>query len=135
MLSNNCVVATAITLLLTVVALLPFAMSHLPVMGDYLNHLARMHLLVAAGAAEANPYYVTRWGLYLNLAVDLMVSPVAQWIGVESGTKSFLVLARLLILTGAMALEFSIKRRIGIAGFAALIVFSSAPFVSRSVEL
>ncbi len=42
-------------------------------MEDYLDHLGRMYILTTAGTNDANPYYQVSWGLYSDLAMDIVV--------------------------------------------------------------
>jgi hypothetical protein len=109
-------------------ALGPVFLTPIPAMVDYPNHLARMYILSAEGTADANPYYHAAWALYPNLAMDLLVPPFARVIGVETATRLFLLISQLLIVGGALALEFVVKGRVQIAGFAALMFLYCLPF-------
>jgi hypothetical protein len=100
----------------------------IPAMVDYVNHLARMYILSQNGTADANPYYEVAWALYPNLAMDLLVPQMARLTGVENATRLFLLLSQLLIIGGAVALEGVVKRRIQLAGFAALMFLYCLPF-------
>ena len=59
--------------LLFVASIVPALSVEIPAMVDYVNHLARMHLLVDAAAGRPNPAYEIDWQLYPNLAMDLIV--------------------------------------------------------------
>ena len=83
----------------------------IPAMEDYLNHLGRMYILTTAGTSDANPYYQVSWALYPDLAMDLIVPQLARFMDVETAGKLFFITAQLLIVTGAIALELSVKRR------------------------
>jgi hypothetical protein len=87
-----------------------------------------MYLLAEDGTAAANPYYRVEWALYPNLAMDLLVPQGARLIGVENATRLFLWLAQLLVVSGAVALEFAVKRRVHLAPFAALMFLYCLPF-------
>jgi hypothetical protein len=113
---------------LLVAAISPVLLVELPAMPDYLNHLARMHVLAAAGTPDANPFYEVRTALYPNLAMDLLVPPLARLIGVDLAGKVFVVACQLLIVTGATALELVVKRRHALAGLSAVMVLYSFPF-------
>lgn len=121
-------VATAVFALLAVASLLPTLLTPIPAMGDYLNHLARMYLLSQMGTADANPYYQAAWAFYPNLAMDLVVPQMARLIGAENATRLFLLFSQILIVSGALALEWVVKRRVHIAGFAALMFLYCLPF-------
>ncbi|BAC47737.1 blr2472 [Bradyrhizobium diazoefficiens USDA 110] len=121
-------VATTVFALLAIASLLPTLLTPIPAMVDYLNHLARMYLLSQMGTANANPYYQAAWAFYPNLAMDLVVPPMARLIGAENATRLFLLFGQLLIIGGALALEWVVKRRVHLAGFAALLFLYCLPF-------
>ena len=123
---NSAVVVFA---LLLIAAVMPVLWPNLPpAMVDYNNHLARMFVLARDGTAQAHPYYQVTWSLIPNLAMDLIVPGIGRYIGVEMANRLFYLLSQLLIVTGAMALEYAVKRRLQIAGFVALIFLYSTPF-------
>jgi hypothetical protein len=97
-------------------------------MDDFLNHLARMHLLFDERDGAPSPYYQSAWALYPNLAMDLTVPMLARWTGVERAAQIFLALSQILIVGGAAALELAVKRRFDYAGFVALLLLYSIPF-------
>ena len=114
--------------MLTAIALSPVFLVELPAMIDYPNHLARMHIIVATGTPDANPFYQVNWLPYPNLAVDILVPQMARIVGVETAMKSFLILSQLLVVSGAVALEHRIKGRVLFSGFASLTVIHCLPF-------
>jgi hypothetical protein len=126
--SSDRSLATIIFVLLAIVSLLPVLLTPIPAMVDYPNHLARMYVLSRNGTADANPYYQVTWALYPNLAMDLLVPRMAQFVNVENATRLFLLLSQLLIVGGALALERVVKGRVQIAGFAALMFLYCLPF-------
>jgi hypothetical protein len=111
-----------------VVAICPVLLVALPAMMDYPFHVARMYVLTAAGTPDANPFYEVSKTLYSNLAMDLLVPPLARIIGVEAASKVFLIACQLLIVSGAIALELAVKRRHEISGLAAVMLLYSFPF-------
>lgn len=121
-------VATVVFALLAVASLLPTLLVPIPAMGDYVNHLARMYLLSEMGTANANPYYQAAWAFYPNLAMDLVVPQMARLLGIENATRLFLLFSQILVVGGALALEWVVKRRVHLAGFAALMFLYSLPF-------
>jgi hypothetical protein len=96
---------------------------------DYVNHLARMHLLTAAGTSDANPYYDIKWKLYPNLAMDLSVPFLGRFMSVEAAAKLFFLVSQVLVFTGAVAIEWRVKGRNELSGFVALLVLFSVPFL------
>jgi hypothetical protein len=121
-------VATWAVILLGTVALLPTLLVDIPAMADYLNHLARMYILTDIGTPNENPYYEVLFALYPNLAMDLAVPQLARFMSVEHAARLFFLLAQLLVITGAIAIEWVVKRRHELAGFAALLTLQSVAF-------
>src|SRR5262249_50844254 len=75
-----------------------------------------------------NPYYQISFALCPDLAMDLIVPQLARVLDVERATRFFFLGSQVLIITGAITLEWTIKRRHEMAGFAALLALSSTPF-------
>jgi hypothetical protein len=60
---------------------LPVVLVRYPLSADYLNHLARLHVLAAQPDAPIRQFYEVHWSLIPNLAVDLLwaaLHPVAS---------------------------------------------------------
>jgi hypothetical protein len=115
--------------LLLVASLSPVFVTPIPAMVDYPNHLARMYILASSGSPNANPYYQVAWALYPNLAMDLIVPQLAQLIGgVEQATRLFLLLSQVLVISGALAIEWVVKGRFQISGIVALMFLYCLPF-------
>jgi len=114
--------------LLFAVAITPTLLIQIPAMEDYLDHLGRSYVLTTAGTSEANPYYQILWALYPDLAMDLIVPQLARFMDVETAGRIFFLTAQVLVVTGAITLEWAIKRRHQLSGFAALLALSSLPF-------
>src|SRR5438270_3488697 len=107
--------------LLFAVSVVPVLSVEIPAMIDYVNHLARMHLLVDAAAGRPNPAYEIDWRFYPNLAVDLIVPLAARFVSVETAARLFLLASQTLVVSGAIALELKVRGRHHLSGFAALI--------------
>ena len=118
----------SIVAILFLVAVAPTLIVDMPAIIDYPNHLARMHILLTNGTPDANPFYQVEWRLYPNLAMDLLVPQFARFMRLEVATKFFLILSQLLVVTGAMALEYQIKGRIILSGLVSLIMLFCLPF-------
>src|SRR5262245_33045561 len=115
-------------IVLTALSLLPTLLVDIPAMADYLNHLARMHLLADAGTPNANPFYEISFALYPNLAMDLIVPQLARFLDVERAARFFFLGSQVLIVVGAITLEWTVKGRHEMAGFGALLALPSTPF-------
>jgi hypothetical protein len=95
-------------LLLLVAALLPFGLcSPLP-LGDYTNHLARIHIITNLNASpDLARYYAVEWAVIPNLASDILVPWLAHlgsW-SVESVLTGFAAVALALLASGAVVLN------------------------------
>ncbi|MBH5401889.1 hypothetical protein HZZ13_29470 [Bradyrhizobium sp. CNPSo 4010] len=121
-------VATIVLALLAAVSFVPVLLTPIPAMVDYPNHLARMYILSQNGTPGANPHYEVTWAFYPNLGMDLLVPQLARLMSVENATRLFLLLSQVLIVTGALLLERVRKRRVHLAGFAALAFLYCLPF-------
>src|SRR6266478_7013575 len=95
--------------LLFVASVAPGLLVEIPAMIDYVNHLARMHLLVDAAAGRPNPAYEIDWHLYPNLAMDLIVPMLARFVSVETAARLFLLASQTLVISGAIALEMVVR--------------------------
>ena len=120
--------ATCAVILLVAASLLPTLLVDIPAMADYLNHLARMYVLTDAGTPNENPYYEITFVLYPNLAMDLIVPQLARFMEVESAARFFFFGSQVLVVTGAIAIEWTIKRRHEIAALASLLALQTMPF-------
>ena len=105
-------------------AIAPLTWVEIPAMLDYVNHLARMYLL----AGPANPAYLVRWRLYPNLAMDLLVPAMARFVGVATAARIFFAASQVLVVTGAVFIEWVVKGRHRLGGLGALLVIYSLPF-------
>jgi hypothetical protein len=87
-----------------------------------------MYILSSANTADANAYYRVSWGLYPDMAMDLVVPLLGRFIAVEPAARIFFLTSQLLVIAGAVALELSVKRHHQLAGLAALLTLHSLPF-------
>lgn len=120
--------AIGVLAMLAAASFLPVLLTPIPAMVDYPNHLARMYILSQNGTPGANPHYEVVWAFYPNLGMDLLVPQMARLMSVENATRLFLLLSQLLIVSGALLLEWVRKGRIEFAGFAALAFLYCLPF-------
>ncbi len=88
------------------VVALPLLWVNLPPLVDYPNHLARMHILARWDqSAWLQRYYEINWRPLPNLAMDLIVPPLAWIMPLAAGGKVFLLAIFLLIAGGPMVLH------------------------------
>ncbi len=93
-------------LLLFAIASLPVLTASLPPLFDYPNHLARMHILAEAGqGTKLDLYYALNWAWQPNLAMDLIVPPLAHLIPLELASRLFLLLTLAMLAGGPLLLH------------------------------
>ncbi len=108
--------------------MLPVLLAEIPAMVDYPNHLARMSILARAGTTLEHPLYQVVWAPYANLAMDMIVPPVARWIGVEAATKAFYLASQALIIGGAATLAAAAGGSALAASVIACLLLYATPF-------
>jgi hypothetical protein len=92
----------ALTLLISI----PIWTHPLPPLSDYVNHLARMHVIATLAT---NPlladFYQIDWQVIPNLTMDLLVPPLAHVMNVYLAGQVFIVAMFALIISGVLALN------------------------------
>ena len=87
-------------------AAIPILTQPLPPIEDYVNHLARMHVMASVDTDhDLARFYEIQWQIVPNLMMDLIVPPLAHLIGVYKAGQVFTLAAFALILTGTFALN------------------------------
>lgn len=77
----------------------------LPPLSDYINHLARMHVIAkGAGDPTLSQYYQVEWTIIPNLMMDLIVPVLGRIMRIYLAGQIFTVTAFVLIISGSMAL-------------------------------
>jgi hypothetical protein len=109
---------------------IPVLTHRLPPLSDYVNHLARMHVI---DAIDSDPYlakfYEIQWQIIPNLVMDLIVPALARVISVYQAGQFFLISIFALILSGTLALNRALSGR-----WSAL-PLASAPLLYNAVML
>jgi hypothetical protein len=96
------VLFAAMTLLISV----PIWTHRLPPISDYVNHLARMHVLATlAKNPQLAHFYEINWQVIPNLTMDLIVPLLARFMNVYLAGQIFLVGMFALIISGGLALN------------------------------
>jgi hypothetical protein len=94
-------------------SLAPVWMVTLPPLDDYPNHLARMHILLNGALSESlSQFYDVRWAVIPNLAMDIIVPPLARFMPLEAAGKVFVTLVITLLATGSLALHYAVHKRL-----------------------
>ncbi len=98
---------------LSAASLVPLFAVRLPPLYDYPNHLARLYVLTVGGRSDTlREFYSIQWHFIPNLAMDLLVPPLARLVGVEWAGRLFLAATFLLLVSGTAALHFVLHRRL-----------------------
>ena len=96
----------ALFVLLSAVAAMPVLTHPLPPLSDYVNHLARMHVITAI---DSDPllakYYEVDWAVIPNLVMDLIVPVLHRFMNVYLAGEIFLISIFVLTLSGTLALN------------------------------
>ena len=104
------ITVTFIFILLMAVTSIPVATHPLPPLSDYINHLARTHVIDAIGTDEyLNRYYTVEWQIIPNLMIDLVVPVLHRFMNVYLAGQIFTILAFVLIGSGVLAFSRAIN--------------------------
>lgn len=104
--------------LLFLAAILPFWSITWPPLVDYLNHLARMHILHEYAHSPAlQQNYQIRWQVTPYLAMEAVVLPLLHIVDLATAGKIFITLAFLLTAAGVVGLQLVIFKKINVFSF------------------
>ena len=102
----------ALSVALTLLISIPIWTHPLPPLSDYVNHLARMHVLATL---HKNPqlarFYEIDWQIIPNLTMDLIVPLLARFMSVYLAGQIFIVGMFALTISGVMALNRTLTGR------------------------
>lgn len=105
-----------ISALLFIAACFPIVSVQLPPLGDYANHLARMHVIAHIGDdKQLAQYFSVNWGIIPNLAMDVLVPPLLHVMDVFAAGQLFVILVVFLLVSGPMFLSWTIWRQLTLA--------------------
>ena len=95
-----------LTGLLLLVVSIPIWTNPVPPLSDYVNHLARMHVIAALPHdTYLSRFYEIDWQPIPNLMMDLIVPVLARFMSVYLAGQIFLLAMMALMLSGALALN------------------------------
>ena len=96
-------IATLFVVLMAVVAI-PILLHPLPPISDYVNHLARMHVIATNNSdPDLSRYYEIDWQVIPNLMMDLIVPLFERVMNVYWAGQAFTLLSFTLILSATVA--------------------------------
>jgi hypothetical protein len=100
---------------------LPVWTHQLPPLSDYVNHLARMHVIAAV---EKNPhiakFYQIDWQIIPNLIMDLVVPKLTRFVNIYTAGKIFTIAMFTVIASGVLVLNRVLTGRWSILPLVAL---------------
>ena len=103
--------AVALTLLISI----PIWTHPLPPLSDYVNHLARMHVIADLYRnQQLAMFYQLNWQVIPNLAMDAIVPPLARLVNVYLAGQIFLVATFALIMSGVVMLNRALVGRFSV---------------------
>ncbi len=107
---------------LACVVLAPVCLVGTPVLGDYLNHLARMHVLSALShSADLRRFYVIDWTPIPYLAMDFIVPLLALVFPIYTAGKLFVAACVLMPVAASATLHYVLHRRVSWVPLAAFL--------------
>jgi hypothetical protein len=113
--SNRQIIVGAFVLVL-VAAVCPLFIVETPALGDYLNHLARIHIITSIDSdPQLGRYFTIIWHIIPNLAMDIIISILSRYSDLYLAGKLFVSLTIALIVTGGIAVHYAVYRRLSIA--------------------
>ena len=87
----------------------------LPPLSDYVNHLARMQVIAELSSNHPiGRFYELQWQVIPNLAMDIIVPPLARLVNVYLAGQAFLVLMFVVIISGILVLNRALIGRFSI---------------------
>ena len=91
---------------LTAITSIPILLHPWPPLADYINHLARMHVLAQINAdPDLARFYEIDWQVIPNLMMDLLVPVFERVVNVYLAGQIYMIMSFVLILSGTLALN------------------------------
>jgi hypothetical protein len=98
-------IAILFVALLAIVSI-PILLNPLPPISDYINHLARMHVIATINSdPDLHRYYEIDWQVIPNLMMDLIVPLFVRVMNVYQAGQAYTLLSFALIVSGTLALH------------------------------
>ena len=98
-------IAILFVVLLAIVSI-PILLNPLPPISDYINHLARMHVIATINSdPDLHRYYEIDWQVIPNLMMDLIVPLFVRVVNVYVAGQIYTLLSFTLIVSGTLALH------------------------------
>jgi hypothetical protein len=111
-----------LALFLALLSAWPFVVAKTPQLTDYASHLARYHVMLDGGRDPfLARYYDFHWRFTGNLGADILIWPFARVFGLEAAGRILGLLIPLLTGLGIIAVEWVLRRRIGVGTLIAFV--------------
>ena len=95
-----------LSLALMAIAAVPILLNPLPPISDYINHLARMHIIASIGSdPDLHRYYEIQWQVIPNLMMDMIVPLLVRVMNIYLAGQAYTLLSFALIVSGTLALH------------------------------
>src|ERR1700674_2327518 len=105
----------------TLVASIPVITHPLPPLEDYVNHLARMHVIATIhNDPDLSRFYEINWQIIPNLVMDLVVPLLERAMNIYQAGQLFTVMTFMLILSGTLAVNRALYGRWSVLPLVAL---------------
>lgn len=97
---------TLLFVVLLAIVAIPIVLNPLPPISDYVNHLARMHIIATINSDPyLHRYYEIDWQVIPNLMMDLIVPLFVRVVNVYVAGQIYTLMSFALIVSGTMALH------------------------------
>src|SRR5215475_5567782 len=101
----------ALFMTLAAIASIPILLYPWPPLSDYINHLARMHVIATIGSdPNLALFYQVEWQVIPNLMMDLIVPILQRVMNVYLAGQVYTIMSFVLILSGTLALNRQLYR-------------------------
>src|ERR1700733_8433147 len=109
--------------LLTAIALVPILSGGVPCLGDYLNLLARIHILTNVGqSADLQRFYLRQWQPVPYYGMDIPVASLSHVMNIYTAGRAFIALCVLMPVIAAATLRYALHGRVGLTPALAFLV-------------
>jgi hypothetical protein len=109
-------------LLLLIASTVPVLIVEVPALGNYVNHLSRMHVIATIDEDSLlAQFYAIKWGLIPKLIMDLSIPFLAHYVDIYLAGKLFIILTITLLMTGVFALHYALYRELSLSPLVAFL--------------
>jgi hypothetical protein len=120
----------ALFAVLAVIASIPILLYPWPPLGDYINHLSRMHVIATLDRdSDLAQFYEVHWQVIPNLMMDLIVPALERVMNVYLAGQVYTIMTFVLILSGTLALNRQLYGRWSVLPLIAFPLLYNSVFV------